>query len=327
MSMAPDLRLPASDGVPTDESPSQLLGDTANLVSLATSGAAWGIMVTLYAICLYYLFQHMSPRNRTCTIFQVVLASFTTALGTISIVLNIKHDVQSYVLHRLYPGGPLAYEVVMSGDSPHLVANICWIVLNVIVGGLVTWRSFILWRGRWVVGVLAILNLACICTGLFAVIQGGIHHTNVFGPVVAKFSLLYMSLALTTTVLGTILVVARTLYQRYNSQETLVRGFTSIASMLIESAALNSVFTILCIQLYVVESPFFSLFFDIAVQVQIIASLLIILQTSRGEAKARESNPPSEIVISGLKRQSSYHNPSTNGLAIHVALKVEKEEY
>ncbi|TFK68838.1 hypothetical protein BDN72DRAFT_768736 [Pluteus cervinus] len=310
MSLIPTPVDPASLGVPTDESSSDLLHDSTNLIAETTVvSVIYGIMLTLFAICFYLLFKQKSRANSKRTVFYITYITIMAFFGTLYVASAAREGDEAYVKHRLFPNGPLAYAAVIYSKPSTVLGTVSWMLINFMADGVVLWRVFVLYQSsifRWIVCLPALMYLASVGMGLATVIQSSLPNSNLFLSTTINLALPYFALSVSMTVLATSLMIGRILYHRRRFQKLFgpqsAGEYTGIMAMLVESAALYAAFCIIFIPLYATNNPLLYIFLASLAQVQIIAPLLIILRVSRG--KAWSGNTHANLTSMGAKNHS-----------------------
>lgn len=118
-------------------------------------------------------------------------------------------------------------------------------------------------------------------------------NANLWSTTTVNFGLPYWSISTGLNVLVTILIVGRLFVIRRRTRAALSnshsRTYTSIAAMLIESAALYTSVALIFIVTYARNSDIQNLVLPVLGQVQAISPLLIMWRVARGQAISRET--------------------------------------
>ncbi|TFK62943.1 hypothetical protein BDN72DRAFT_803760 [Pluteus cervinus] len=288
----------SADGFPTNESPDALFYDTVNLMACTTVGAAaYGIMFTLYLICGYFLWAQMSKENRRRNAFYLGYTTVMFILGTLYVASNAWIADLSYVQHRLYSDGPAAYALSIYSEPNTVLGSVCWMLINFMADGLILWRFMVLHKGvdHYFVVILfpSLIYAGCITFGLLTVIQSSLPEHSFRSASAINFALVYFSLSISLTTIATTSMLCRLLVFRRHVQGVLGSQFgkqyTSIAAMMVESAALYAVFCLVFVILYALDNTIQWIFLSALAQIQIIAPLLIIFRVSQGKAWTRNT--------------------------------------
>ncbi|KAF8662102.1 hypothetical protein AX16_001212 [Volvariella volvacea WC 439] len=291
---APD---PSTLGIPNSP-PEVLFHDSLNLIaSTVITGVAYGIMFTLFLICFYFLRTQITKENKRRTLFYLTYTTTMFILGTLYVVSNASTTDMAYVKHRLYEGGPAAYALLIYSHPLTILGSSCWIIINWMTDALMLWRFLVLYRGTKYLPFLAaipcLMYCGCLAFGFLTVIRSSLPNQSFWSKSAINVVLAYFSLSISLTITTTTLMLLRLFYFRHKLKGVLETRFgtqyTSIAAMLIESASLYAVFSLVFIILYARSNPVQWIFLASLSQVQIIAPLLIIFRVSQGKAWSRNT--------------------------------------
>lgn len=127
------MSLNATQGAPTDESSADLFADSLNLVATTTiEGTAYGIMFTLYIICVHFLRRKLGNRKDkdSRTWFFLVYTSCMFILGTLYTVSSARTIQLAYVNHRLFDAGPAAYDILIFSEPINILGIVSYVIAN-----------------------------------------------------------------------------------------------------------------------------------------------------------------------------------------------------
>lgn len=154
---------------------------------------------------------------------------------------------------------------------------------------------------------------------LFQLTQPG---ASLWTKTAVNFAIPYWSISASLNILVTLLIVGRLFYIRQRTRAVLStshsRTYTSIAAMLVESAALYSATALLFIITYARNSNVQNIVLPLLGQVQAISPLLIMWRVARGQAISRETllGQGQSITVSKISWRngtSTAASASTNG--------------
>jgi len=228
--------------------------------------------------------------QRSWSLLVYVAVLFT--LGTITFAGDVKYDQTTWVDGRNLPGGPDA--LIMNHDESNIgriVVTSC-MIMRWVADGLLVYRCFVVWsteRFCYYIMALPVLTfLANIAIGIVMLI--GTWQSALFSGI--TFTIPDFSISVAINVLVTLLIVGRLLVTRRQIKAALgpehSKIFTSIAAMLIESAALFSVTGLIFIVAFARQSKVQDLILPSLGLVQGIAPMLIILRVAQGRAWSNE---------------------------------------
>ncbi|EIW84256.1 hypothetical protein CONPUDRAFT_142613 [Coniophora puteana RWD-64-598 SS2] len=298
-----------SDGVP-DETPAELLADSLNLIGSTTvAGTAYGVMVTLFVTCVYYLLLGANRRrNGRRTWFYLMYCIIMFILGTLNTAANAWTRQQAFVTHRLFPLGPTAYTNLLFNVPMGIIGTMSYTTALCMADGLILWRFIMLYQDtryrHYIVPFPCLLYVTSVVMSYNAAIHSSL--SNLYSKVTVELATPAYSLTVSLNVLTTSLMVIRLYLHRRHVQEALGREhgsqYTSIAAMLIESSALYAVWSIVFIVLYSLGHPAEYVLLTTLSQVQIIAPLLIIMRVAQGTAWTHSTQ---QSLLSTMKYRSS----------------------
>ncbi|KIK35351.1 hypothetical protein CY34DRAFT_96252 [Suillus luteus UH-Slu-Lm8-n1] len=262
--------------------------ERSRLVGMILGGVSYGIYLFLTIQATTALMQR--PRhgqkiaNNRRTLLCYTLITF--ALGTISFAGNIKYTEMIWIDLRNAPGGPAALIKNVMHYRINFMAISCGYVAELCMQALLLYRCFVIWNwARYVMVPMVAIYIAMIVIGVVVLVQAGTG--ALFYNI--KTTVAYLVVQVVHTMLYTILVTQR-LFSIRGQMKTAVAGYDSsaydtIILMVIESAMAYSIFIIIYIVAFVVDSDSVStLCFLSIIQIQGIAQLFIIIRVARGRA-------------------------------------------
>ncbi|KAI9457370.1 hypothetical protein HD554DRAFT_1779507 [Boletus coccyginus] len=292
----------------SSESSTNLLNDRINLIAATTLlGVTYGIMSTLYCMTTYSLLKKLLRRNPRSgshsnslsrprtewrkTLFYLAYTSVLFVLATLFTAGNSQNAIVAYVDNRLYPGGPYQYYVMfMAGQSAMVMTDVSSLIILWMTDALILCRFLVFYYrvpyAKWIIPLPCAMYVGVMVLSTL-VLQGEAGLGKIF-YLSENMMLAYYTLSFSLNVLATVLIAARLYWHKVQLERVfgprMESPYMSIATMLIESAALygvwSLVFLILCIQ----ESPGQTIILATMSQIQVIAPLLIILWIARGKA-------------------------------------------
>ncbi|KAF8550106.1 hypothetical protein OG21DRAFT_1420211 [Imleria badia] len=332
-----------STGAGSSETSTNLLNDRINLIAATTLlGVTYGIVTTLYCMTTYSLLKKLFRRNTRSgshsnslsrsrtewrkTLFYLTYTSILFVLATLYAAGNSQNAIVAYVDNRLYPGGPYQYYIMfMAGQGVMVMTDVTSLVILWMTDALILCRFIVFYYkvtyARWIIPLPCAMYVGVI--GNTLVLQGEAGLGKIF-YLSENMLLAYYALSFSLNVLSTVLIAARLYWHKVQLERVfgehhrprMESPYMSIATMLIESAALygawSLVFLILCIQ----RSPGQTIILATMSQVQVIAPLLIILWIARGKAwnggktYGEDEDEPDQRHSSGVVRLSFGSRPS-----------------
>ncbi|KAG2142716.1 hypothetical protein BD769DRAFT_1348516 [Suillus cothurnatus] len=216
----------------------------------------------------------------------------TFVLGTINFGMNAKYTEMIWIDLRDAPGGPLALIEGFMSYRINFIALATGHIQAWFMQALLLYRCFVIWNwSRWVMVPAITLYIAMIGLSITVLYQAGTNGSFYNDPV----ELAYLCIEVGFTVIYTILVTNRLFVMRGRMKQIMDQydssTYDAIALMVIECAALYSVFAVIFIVAFGVHFDGVSTlcFLSIGkIQAIGIAQLFIIIRVARGRAVTRE---------------------------------------
>jgi len=254
------------------------------------SGVAYGVLLVL-VIQIVQLLYNNKGRNFW---FRLGYVSLMFTLATIGFGGNVKFNQMTYIDDRNIPGGPNAFTTLYYSNWINMMSFACYVVMSWIADALVLYRFVIIWNYAFYVALFPVLMYAGSISMSVALLVAMTRPGASFWTAIAvRFGIAYWSLSVSLNIILTLTIAGRLLRVRKMIKDSLgdehSRSYTSVTAMLVESAALYSIWGLVFIISYARNSAFQNLVLPPLGQVQGIAPLLIILRVARGHAWSRET--------------------------------------
>ncbi|EIW81571.1 hypothetical protein CONPUDRAFT_144291 [Coniophora puteana RWD-64-598 SS2] len=290
--------LNVSTGVPP-ETPEQLIADSLRLVGSTTvCGTFYGFMTACAGACVYQTLNSHKPLRRSGlrTAFQLLFVGLLWLCGTI-VVVALAQDVDTvYVRNRLLEPGPHAYNDFKL--IPVFVLDTAYYVSMVLADGVMVWRFKVIWHNwplrRTLFALVSLIYALSIVASLVSVIVASLDCSDC--PKILGQSI---ELGFTSSVALNVLTTALMASKLYRFRNRIIKApmsdsspslYANIASMLAESCALYTIFSVLFIVLNTMHHAGKYVVFGALSQVQVIAPLLVVLRLSSGKAWREEQD-------------------------------------
>ncbi|KAH7916756.1 hypothetical protein BJ138DRAFT_7694 [Hygrophoropsis aurantiaca] len=332
-----------------DETPLQLATETAWLQGGIVTGVAYGAVLVLFAMCFQSLWVRMrasSTRSRK-SVFLLIYVSVVFVLGTILFATNSQFIQLGFINDRNFPGGPSAYIEEMFSIPENIASNITFVLANWCADSLMLWRCMVIYKDCKpftrviVVGLPSIMLMGSITLGILWLIQISSPSSSPSQAHGINYTTPYFGLALAVNIVVTIMIVLRLLFHRHRISKALGPGhgshYTSVAAMIVESASLYSVFSLLFLIPFAVGNPVSNTFIQVLGEIDIIASFLIIYRVLQGKAWSNDTptqdTPHIERNTSSMRlrrlapiRMDPEDEPHHKTMEIQVAVDVDRSE-
>ncbi|KAG1764890.1 hypothetical protein EV702DRAFT_1204815 [Suillus placidus] len=279
-----------------NESSQTILAEEGWLQSTVVSAVAYGIDVALYFMCFHLLFQQIITRtNYKQPLFLLIYITVSFILGTLFIASLADFTQLAFIQDRNYPGGPNAFENDMFSIPIDNLGNVTGMLTTLLADALVVWRCMVIYTGcrfpLWIIMIFPwLMFAACIAMALMWLIQ--VTTTSAYFSNSINFTIPILALSLALNIIITIAIVLRLLAFRYSISKALGSKYgtryTSVAAMIIESAAIYSTFSVGFLTLFALNNPIFETFIEPLPEVQMIAMLLIIFRVAQGNAWSKD---------------------------------------
>lgn len=273
-----------------DESAYQLFAEATWLQGAIVTSVFYGVALTLVFNCVRSLWYRIRSRasGYRRDIFFLGYVLFVFACASVYQVANAQITQLGFIDRRNYPGGPAAFEE----SNASIPINLTFVLMDWCADLLMIWRCIVVYRDtrfRMLITLFgALIFIASFVTGLFWLIIVSVPARA--ADAWMSYSLLfpYLSVSLASTIFISTLTVLRFLYHRNRVSNVLGQGHGSVywnfSTMIIESAAIYAICSLLYIVPYAVGSPMANAFMQILGMAQGTAPLLIIYRVSEGKS-------------------------------------------
>ncbi|KAF8890184.1 hypothetical protein BD779DRAFT_1438792 [Infundibulicybe gibba] len=272
------------------------------------SGIGYGAQGVLYLICTHYLWAQRKARR-----INKFMLAYTTLLFLILTVVEVTlaHRTQLvFIEHRDFPGGPWAYYQASYSGTSIIVSMIADMVVLFLSEMFMVWRCWVVWysvsrRAAYAAALFPALTLAASFASAVPYALTTAHpDTPIAGVQTTAWVLSCYTLMLGTNVLATGLILTRLIMHRRAVGMTLATPhageYSSVISMLIESAALYSIVGVGYLIATGVGSPLREPFLGAMMSMQQISGYLIIARLAHGRGwRTSTTSESTKIVIRG----------------------------
>ncbi|KAI0658354.1 hypothetical protein C8Q70DRAFT_1054946 [Cubamyces menziesii] len=261
------------------------------------AGVGYGVHIVLWASCAAYLWKQR--RRGWKTVFLLGYITLLLIVETIFCVVQARTVQVIYIENRNYPGGPWRYFL----DTQNLAVNVVFyatlFVLTFLCDTLMLWRSWIIWTasGRttaFLVNLFPLIMLtASFVMGTLWTLQSSHPGLSLYSKQPLAYGTAYYTLSLGVNIILTFLIIGRLLMYRRTHLAHLpaahAQQYLSLATLIVESAALYTVFAIAFLVSYAMNAPINQVWLGFASGAQPIAAYLIIYRVAAGTAWTRET--------------------------------------
>ncbi|KAH9923181.1 uncharacterized protein BXZ73DRAFT_51093 [Epithele typhae] len=256
------------------------------------TGFGYGVQFVLWAISVRYLW-NKRPRGRNA----MLLLSYITLLlvvETIFAIVQARTVELMYIDNRNYPGGPWQYFLATQNLPVNVMFFATLVTITLLCDILVFWRCWVIWSafGRtaaFAATFVPLLTLiASFVMGTLWTLQSSHPGLSLYSAEPLAFGTAYYTLSLGTNVLLTALITTRLLLFRREHAAALSSEhgsqYLSLATLVVESAALYSAFAVAFLVSYALNAPINQIWLGFAQAAQQVATYLIIFRVADGTA-------------------------------------------
>ncbi|KAF5357034.1 hypothetical protein D9756_006690 [Leucocoprinus leucothites] len=284
--------------IPPDIQAILRLDESFDVFSSMLCSLTYGIAFTLYYIVVHSLHHRLRrPSQYKVALITLGYTTFAIVCATVYLVMTHYEIQMAYVFHRDdLLGGPIIYETLELYMHPsYLVFLLFFMALDWLTMAVQIWRLWILWRATpWYLYVTVLpvsLLLASIGVGIAVAVNST--HINLFALDYSfAIGLTFFGIPPVTTIIVTALMVLRLgLIRRRHinligHSTDIANQYTGVISMLIESYALETLWSIAIIITYAIrsESIVSVIFINSSANIKVIALFLIVYRVAKGRA-------------------------------------------
>ncbi|KAF8641523.1 hypothetical protein AX16_009901 [Volvariella volvacea WC 439] len=298
---------------PPGESAYDLYVERSNLNGVILSGVAYGVLLT---ITIQALLLFLKPPKGCCISWPLVIyLGVVAVLATIGFGGNAKFNQMTYIDYRNYPGGPNVFTVDFYQHWTNMMSFASYTVLSWIADGLVLWRFSLIYNNYLLCALPGLMYSGAIASSISLLVAMTRPTASFWSERAVRFGIAYWSLSISLNIILTLAISGRLLYVQNRIKRALgvehSQMYTSIASMLVESAALYTIWGLVFLICYARNTPFQNIVLPPLGQVQGIAPVLILLRVAQGRAWTKETTFTSMTTQWRVKQPT--HISSTTG--------------
>ncbi|KAJ7736865.1 hypothetical protein B0H16DRAFT_110334 [Mycena metata] len=290
-------------------------------------GTGYGIQFMLWLNCARFLW----GRRKSGLQAKILLVYMTSMLLIESLFVAVQaRTVQMiYIDNRNYPGGPWAFFLASQTAAVNVIFYATLFLLTFLSDLLVLWRCWVIWsasgqtRVAWVVTAFpTILLLASFAMGTLWTLESSQPTLSLYSALPLAYGTSYYAISLSSNIILTLLIIGRLIVYRRTLTKTLspelASTYISLATVVVESAALYSITAILFLITYAINNPTNQIWLAVASASQQVANLLIVYRLAEGSALQKDTLSGKTASIH-FKTASDRNHLSTNIGSFHVA--------
>ncbi|KAI0756150.1 hypothetical protein C8Q80DRAFT_1071327, partial [Daedaleopsis nitida] len=261
------------------------------------SGVGYGVQLVLWVSCALYLWKQRQRGKQTG--FLLCYITLLLIVETIFAIVQARTVQVIYIENRNYPGGPWQYFL----DTQYLAINVIFyatlFVITFLCDLLVLWRCWVIWTASGHVVAYAvtfvpfIMLIASFVMGTLWTLQSSHPGLSLYSKQPLAYGTAYYAISLGINIVLTVLIVARLLMYRRTHLAHLPREhaeqYLSLATLIVESAALYSAFAVAFLVSYGLNKPINQIWLGFAQAAQQVATYLIIYRVADGTAWTKKT--------------------------------------
>ncbi|KAJ2924818.1 hypothetical protein H1R20_g12292, partial [Candolleomyces eurysporus] len=268
-----------------------------------------GILFTIFVQCVLALLSSSAHKKNQARFF-IGYSCIIFILATFGIAGNTKFVQMTYIDYRNYPGGPNAFTFDFYTEFSNVFSIGSYVVMNWFADGLMLYRFSVIYDRKPLLMIFpTLIYLAIVGLSLGMLTYTFKPEEGFFGPTTIKIGTAYWSLSIGMNIIITTAIAGRLLKMRAQVRKLLgpnhASPYTSVVSMLVESAAIYTSWAIMFLVPFAREDTFQNFVLPSLGQVQGIAPLLIIFRVAQGKAWTSST----ATATLSMKGSSSTHKP------------------
>ncbi|KAJ7611616.1 hypothetical protein FB45DRAFT_1065664 [Roridomyces roridus] len=257
------------------------------------AGTGYGIQLVLFFNCARFLWRRR--KNGLQPMFLLAYMTSMLLIESLFVAIQARTVQFVYIDNRNYPAGPWQFFLDSQTNPVNVIFYATLFLLTFLSDLLVLWRCYVIWAasGRksvaWAaIAFPSIILLASFAMGTLWTLESSQPDLSMYSKQPMAYGTAYYALSLGANIILTLLIIGRLVsYRRALLQslpEDLANHYLSLASVIIESAALYSVFALLFLVTYSINNPTNQVWLGVASDCQQIANLLILYRVAEGSA-------------------------------------------
>ncbi|KAJ7503126.1 hypothetical protein B0H11DRAFT_1987899 [Mycena galericulata] len=295
-------------------------------------GTGYGVQLVLYVNCARFLWKRRKHGRQP--MFLLAYMTCMILIESLFVAVQARTVQFIYIDNRNYPGGPWAFFLASQTAAVNVIFYATLFLLTFFSDLLVLWRCWVIWSasGRnaiaWaVIAFPALVLLGSFVMGTLWTLESSQPNLSMYSAGPWAYGTSYYALSLGANIMLTLLIIGRLIAFRRTLLESLpadlANNYISLATVIIESAALYSIFSLLFLVTYAVNDPTNQVWLGVASSCQQIANLLIVYRLAEGSAWQTDTLTTKTAPIH-FKSGMNQRHMSTVG-SFHIAAPLESD--
>ncbi|KIK70429.1 hypothetical protein GYMLUDRAFT_184049 [Collybiopsis luxurians FD-317 M1] len=275
------------------DTPSELTFERSLYIGGQITAILYGIQIVIYFLSCRLLLKSPSTRRGGETNIYVIYGGVLLVLWTVALACNAFFGQNAWIDHRDVEGGPAAYIGENISAPYNTLGTTAGVMMNFLSDALLIYRCYIIWSSWKIVVFPILLYLGGLSMSILLIYESAKPGANFFVGHAVDFGVPYVSLTISLNIIVTALICIRLLFLRQEVSRILgpacAKMYTSIIAILVESAALFTVFGIVYVILYARKSESSIALVQIWGDFAAISPQLIILRIAEGQGWTKDT--------------------------------------
>ncbi|KAH9837914.1 uncharacterized protein C8Q71DRAFT_568452 [Rhodofomes roseus] len=254
----------------------------------------YGIELVIYGASMRVLYQRKSQHRNRVDIFFMVFSTVLLLCCTINLAANCVFGEEWWIVNQNYPGGSEQWFADNAAVWYQTWASAANVLVQILADALLIYRCFVLWQTPFIIALPCLVWLASVGLGITTLYYSGSPGGNDYAGLAQTTSTAYLACTMAINISMTVLIVGRIIYFARTTERVLMNGSTrqyfSIASIIVESALLYTVFGLMYLVTFAIGSDLGALFMSFYAMFTVISPQLIILRVVTGSAWDRKTH-------------------------------------
>ncbi|KAF8213596.1 hypothetical protein K438DRAFT_1804276 [Mycena galopus ATCC 62051] len=279
-----------------DETNVEIFSEHTWLQGAFLASVAYGMQALLFFMSVGLLWKARKTHpKRNLGLLVYITALYTGS--TIYMGALLQFTQLSFIDDRNIPGGPNEFEDVEFSLPVDMIANVLMVILTWMCDIINVWRCSVIYMGSRVplfvvITIPCLMYLGSLVFGILFLKQVGSPSDSPWATSGVNWTVPYYSMSLALNILITILIVSRLLVTRSRINQALGKKhgsqYTSLAALVVESAAIYSTFSLLFLIPFAMNTPVSAALSQMWLQalspVQVLSTILIIFRVAQGRS-------------------------------------------
>ncbi|KAJ7655618.1 hypothetical protein DFH06DRAFT_480599 [Mycena polygramma] len=226
-------------------------------------GTGYGIQLVLWMNCALFLWKRR--RNGRQPLFLMFYITAMLLIESLFVAVQARTVQFVYIDNRNYPLGPWQFFLDSQTAAINVIFYATLFLLTFLSDLLVLWRCWVIWAasGQHILawGIITfpiILLFASFAMGTLWTLESSQPSLSLYSALPMAYGTAYYAISLSTNIILSLLIIGRLISYRRTLLESLPKElashYISLATVIVESAALYSVFAVLFIITYAVNN-------------------------------------------------------------------------